>query len=235
MSGYLIGIDWGGTRLKFGAVGGDGSFLTRQTYDSREVSGTDETFKRLLSITEKMIKEIGRPPAGIGIGLTGPVDPDLGVVLLPGKIKDLQGYPIVPNMRCHLGVPVWAANDGIVSIYAEKHLGHARNKEWAVSLTIGTGIGSGVMLDRKILQDPHFMFGLQIGHLVIDSSDDQLCLTGARHRRDALLGDRPGIGRAQRLAAGHPFHVVGAILARSALDRLQDCRSRRRREGRPPV
>jgi glucokinase len=108
------------------------------------------------------------------------VDPDRGVVMLPGKIKGLEGYPIVPQLREQFGVPVWADNDGTVAMYAEKTFGLARGKQWAVVLTIGTGVGSGVMLDGHILRDPRCMFGTQLGHLSIDISHEQLCLTGAR-------------------------------------------------------
>ena len=86
----------------------------------------------------------------------------------------------------NLGRNAWAENDGAAAMYAEKHAGLARGKAWAAVLTIGTGVGSGVMLDRKILKDPHFMFGSQAGHLVMDFRDDQLCLTGARGTGEML-------------------------------------------------
>jgi glucokinase len=71
-------------------------------------------------------------------------------------------------------------------MYAEKYAGLARGRNWAVTLTIGTGVGSGVMLDGKILADPHLQFGTQAGHMVIDLSHDQLCLTGARGTGEML-------------------------------------------------
>jgi glucokinase len=99
-------------------------------------------------------------------------------------------------------VPVWADNDGRVAMYAEKHVGLARGVRWAALLTIGTGVGSGVMLDGMILRDPHLQFGTQAGHLVIDLSHDQLCLTGARGTGEMLcsatalvLATRSGLQR----------------------------------------
>lgn len=184
MNDYAIGIDWGGTRLKVGAVAADGSLIGRQIHEC--AGAVEETFNRLLEVVAALIEQVGRQPVGIGIGLSGAVNPDLGVVLLPGKIKGLEGYPVVPDLRRRFGLPVWATNDGLAAMYAEKYLGHAHSKEWAVSLTIGTGIGSGVLVGGRILSDPHFMFGTQVGHLVIDSSDDQLCLTGARGTAEML-------------------------------------------------
>ena len=114
------------------------------------------------------------------------MQPDLGVVLLPGKVRGLEKYPIVPRFRERFHLPVRAQNDGTLSIYAEKYAGQAKQVNWAVTLTLRTGVGSGVMLDGRILDDPRFMFGTQVGHLVINTANDQLCLTGARGTAEML-------------------------------------------------
>jgi glucokinase len=182
----FIGVDWGGTRIKIGAVRADGSFLGTQTLSTDVTADVGANIARLAQELESLIKISGAKLLGLGLGLTGPVDPDRGVVLLPGKIKGLEGFPIVPLLRERFAVPVWAENDGGMAMYAEKYFGHARGKKWAVVLTIGTGVGSGVMLDGRILKDAHFMFGSQAGHLIIDGSHDQLCLTGARGTGETL-------------------------------------------------
>jgi glucokinase len=186
MPPYYIGIDWGGTRCKLGAATADGTFLRQEMIDAVPVNDIGSAVALIGKRTTACIEAIGTRPSGIGLGLTGPVNPDLGVVLLPGKIRGLEGYPIVPRLRKEFGVPVWAENDGGVAMYAEKTFGLARGNKWAVALTIGTGVGSGVMVDGHILKDPHYMFGSQVGHLVIDASDDQLCLTGARGTGEML-------------------------------------------------
>ncbi len=186
MGEYFIGVDWGGTRIKIGAVSADGTFLRTRIFDTEVSEDIGAAVRNLTNEINGIVQEIGEKPLGLGLGLTGPVNPDRGVVLLPGKVKGLEGYPIVPELRQRFAIPVWAENDGGVAMYAEKHFGHARGKGWAVVLTIGTGIGSGVMLDGRILSDPHFMFGSQAGHLIIDGSHDQLCLTGARGTAEML-------------------------------------------------
>jgi glucokinase len=107
-------------------------------------------------------------------------------VFLPGKFKDIVGYPLVRNLRKRSGIPIVAENDGRISILAEKFYGQARNKKWVVCLTIGTGVGSGVMLDGLVLRDPHLQFGTQTGHLVLQSDGGRLCLTGARGTAETL-------------------------------------------------
>ena len=65
-----------------------------------------------------------------------------------------------------------------MAAYAAKHYGNAKDVDWAVVITLGTGIGSGVIINGQILVDPNFNFGIQMGHLVMDASNKQFCLTG---------------------------------------------------------
>ena len=180
MTPYRIGIDWGGTRIKFGAVDSKGTFLQRAVYDSPKGQEIDVVVAGIMQTTQELIDAVGHAPAGIGLGLTGPVDPDLGVVYLPGKVKGLENYPVVPKFAERFGVPVTADNDGNVALFAERYFGKARDTDWCTVITIGTGIGSGVIVDGRILRDPNFLFGIQLGHLVMKSGDEPLCLTGAR-------------------------------------------------------
>jgi glucokinase len=183
---YYLGIDWGGTRIKLGAVTPDGRLIAQDICKPPWHADIDEAVGGVLSRTEVFIQQMGRRPIGIGLGLTGPVNPELGVVLLPGKLKGLEKYPIVPRFAEQFKLPVRAENDGTLSIYAEKYAGQAKDVDWAVTVTIGTGIGSGVLLDGRIVRDPRFMFGTQLGHLVINTANDQLCLVGARGTAEML-------------------------------------------------
>jgi glucokinase len=85
-----------------------------------------------------------------------------------------------------VGVPVIADNDARVAMIAEKTYGLAKGREWAVVITIGTGVGSGVVLDGRILRDPHLQFGNQLSHMVLKSEGGRLCLTGARGTAEML-------------------------------------------------
>lgn len=180
MKDYTIGCDVGGTRIKVGSIDIDGKIHNKEEVNSQAHLGTSA----MLDVIKGLIKS--RLPTssedgtclGIGLGLTGPVDPNLGVVLLPGKFEGLEGFPIVPLLREEFDLPVYAENDGRLAAYAEKHYGLARGVDWAVIVTIGTGVGSGVIINGQILVDPHFNFGIQMGHLIMDMSNNQFCLTG---------------------------------------------------------
>ena len=211
---YYLGIDWGGTRIKLGAVTPDARFLAQDIFESPKNADIESVVDGLLTKTDAFIATLGHKPLGIGLGLTGPVDPDLGVVLLPGKVKGLEQYPIVPRFRERFSLPVRAENDGTLSVYAEKYAGKARDVDWAVTVTIGTGVGSGVMLDGRILNDPRFMFGTQLGHIVLNTADDRLCLTGARGTGEmSCSANALAIGVRRGIQRGLPSTLTERYLA----------------------
>src|SRR4026207_2025002 len=198
MTPYTIGFDVGGTRLKSGGVTRQGKLLAQGVASSGANLGPEVLLKSLITEVERISRSTKAKPHSIGLALPGGVHPNRGVVALPGKLDGLEGYPLVPKLQKAVGIPVIAENDGRVSILAEKYYGLARNKKWAVSLTLGTGVGSGVMLDGQILRDPHLPFGTHMGHIghqaggpplrcgpqgasvVIRAAGGRLCLTGAR-------------------------------------------------------
>ncbi|MEW5974849.1 MAG: ROK family protein [Acidobacteriota bacterium] len=182
---YVIGMDVGGTRLKSGAVSRGGRLLASGISPTGARQGPKALLESLKSEVERISARLGYAPVAVGLGFPGAVDPANGVVLLPGRLKGLEGYAIVPKLAKALRIPVVAENDGRISILAEKHYGLARDKKWVVTITLGTGVGSGVMLDGQILRDPHLQFGTQMSHIVIQVGG-RLCLTGARGTGEML-------------------------------------------------
>jgi glucokinase len=182
---YVIGFDVGGTRIKSGAVTLSGELQAAGVHPSGFSLAPEEILLAIKNDIERIAEAQGTAPQAIGLGFPGAVDPKRGVVLLPGKLK-LEGFPIVSELQEAIGVPVVAENDGRISILAEARYGLARGCRWAVTITLGTGVGSGVMLDGKILRDPHLQFGTQVSHLVQDANNGRLCITGARGTADTL-------------------------------------------------
>jgi glucokinase len=214
---YVIGFDVGGTRLKYAAVTQSGKALLKRITATGADRGPEHLVSAMADEVASCAGQLGRRPVAIAFGISGAVDPKVGVVLLPGKFKELEGYPLVKNLRKSLRIPVIAENDGRISILAEKYYGQARTKRWVVCLTIGTGVGSGVMLDGQILRDPHLQFGTQTGHLVIQSDGGKLCLTGARGTAETLCS-ATALAMAVRdgLQRGIPSVLTDEYLANAA-------------------
>ncbi len=186
MEPYVIGFDIGGTRVKSGAVDRAGTIRADGVRPSGYALGPEGLLDLLTDETARLAGAMGRPPAAIAFGTSGAVDPAVGVVFLPGKFKGLEGFPLVPRLAEATGCPVTADNDGRLSILAEMHYGKARGHRWAMTLTIGTGVGSGVLLDGRVLRDPHLQFGTQMSHIVQQAYGGRRCLTRARGTAEML-------------------------------------------------
>lgn len=177
----FIGLDIGGTRLKGGATDATGKVLARAVEPTVPGQSLRALEKQLDALITRLVAEAGPAfaLAGIGASITGPVDPNVGCVYLPGKIRGLDRHETVPFLRKRWRVPVTADNDGRLACYAEWKAGAGRGIDNLLVLTLGTGIGSGVVFDGRLLTDRHFQRGTQCGHLVIDVNGPR-CLTGAR-------------------------------------------------------
>jgi glucokinase len=183
---YVVGLDVGGTRLKSGAVSRTGKLLASGIAPTDAHKGAAAMLRCLRAEVDRLANQLGARPRAVGVGLPGAVDPARGIVLLAGRLRGLEGFPLVPRLARAVDAPVVAENDGRLSMVAEAHHGLARRKKWAVSITLGTGVGSGVLLDGRILRDPHRQFGTQLSHIVLDVSHRRLCLTGARGTAEML-------------------------------------------------
>lgn len=183
----FLGLDIGGTRLKGGAIGDTGKVLARAVEPTAPGQSLRAFERQLDALVTRLLAEAdpGYALSGIGASITGPVDPDVGCVYLPGKIRGLDRHQTVPFLRKRWRVPVTADNDGRLACYAEWKAGAGRGIDNLLVLTLGTGIGSGVVLDGRLLTDRHFQRGTQCGHFVIDVNGPR-CLTGARGTGESL-------------------------------------------------
>lgn len=228
---YVLGFDVGGTRLKAGAVTPKGKILAEQIIPTGAQEGPDALLKSLLGLARALEGSLGYPALAVGLGLPGAIRPDQGIVLLPGRLKGLEGFPLVPRLQRALHVPVIADNDARLAMIAEKEFGLARGKKWAITITIGTGVGSGVLLDGRILRDPHLQFGTQASHMVLQAGG-RLCLTGARGTAEMLCSAtalaqqvRDGLARGipSVLSERHPASVDFAAVMEGAARRDRLC------------
>ncbi len=169
-TGYAVGIDIGGTSIKAALVSRAGK-VTAPIAVPTEASGGREVIAR--SLLEAATRTLGTARAqgltlrGVGIASAGAIDAARGTVFaatdnLPGWAGfDLRGF-----MRQHTLLPVFVENDAHAAALAELHFGAAHALAHFVALTIGTGIGGGLVLDRKLQRGKHG-FAATVGHQTI--------------------------------------------------------------------
>src|SRR5580692_13200515 len=174
----MIGaVDIGGTKIAVGMVDDQGTVLakTQTPTDPERYSVSVEEVTRML---REMAREAGAEISGIGIGSTGPVDPIRGefgdVDFLPGW----RGKNLVRDLEQRFGVRAALENDGDAAALAEAGWGAGRNRTRLIYITVGTGIGGGIILDGKLYRGVDGAHP-EVGHQVLDPSGPQ-CSCGFR-------------------------------------------------------
>jgi glucokinase len=188
MTDLYLAWDVGGTRIKSGIVDGDGRVMARRVDPTEGHRGADVLIDRLVAVGRELLDEVpmGRDVRGAGIAFTGVIDPDAGrVLMLNGKIPDINGVDVGPRISAALDVPCWVDNDTRVYTIGEWQYGAGRGVDNVVCMTLGTGIGSGVISRGEVVRTDGMIGGLLGGHFTVDC-DGPLCSCGNRGCLEAV-------------------------------------------------
>lgn len=167
---YIVGIDLGGTNIVAGTVAQDGSeILGVVSEPTRPAGGPEAVVERIIHLARaSMARAAGRDIAGVGIGSPGPLDTRRGVVLLTPNLGWVN-MPLRDRVAAGLDLPATLDNDANCAVLGEWWRGAARGAAHVVGLTIGTGIGGGIVLNGEIYHGASDIAG-EIGHMTIDST-----------------------------------------------------------------
>ena len=173
----ILGIDIGGTRIKAGLVGEDGSLLKSAAVPTPPAL---PAFARALCSLVRDCLD-GVSVKAVGIGCKGIVNPSNTTVdVLPGTLHYLEGRSLAELIQPALGgeIPVFADNDARVALAGEVAWGAARGRANVVMVTLGTGVGGAVLSEGRILRGAAGVAG-HIGHVIVDPRGP-LCICGSR-------------------------------------------------------
>jgi len=177
---YCFGVDIGGTTVKLGLFTEDGSILEKWEIPSRtENHGvnvpTDIADAILSKLSERGIDKAD--VLGVGLGVPGPITPD-GTVMKCANLKwDI--FNVNEKMSSLTGLKCIAANDANVAALGELWKGGAQGCRNIVFITLGTGVGGGIVIDGKVVHGIHGGGG-EIGHIVVNPDETDLCGCGCR-------------------------------------------------------
>ena len=178
---FVLGIDIGGTNLVVGCVSEDGGTLhALGSEPTHAEAGSSDVVDRIVTLAQRCIAETrrARPGAeilGVGVGAPGPLDTRSGVVLLTPNLGWVN-LPLRQIIRDRLGLPAELDNDANCAVLGEWWVGAARGCRHAIGITIGTGIGGGIILDGRLYHGASDVAG-EIGHATIDT-EGRRCTCG---------------------------------------------------------
>ncbi|WP_323954842.1 ROK family protein [Aeromonas hydrophila] len=182
MSNRLLdwGIDLGGTKCECVVLEGD-EVLLRHRIPTERAGGYDHMIGQIAKLVAECADKIGQRPTLIGMGTPGARDPQTGL-MKNCNTTELNGKPFKEDLERRLGVPVLIANDANCFALAETHLGavrqHHPSARVVFGIIVGTGVGSGIVINGRILNGHHGIAG-EWGHNVL-SPDGPECYCGKR-------------------------------------------------------
>lgn len=165
---YSIGIDLGGTNIAAGIVGENLNIIAKGSVPTRLPRSAEEIIGDMAGLVLKLMKDQSiskNDVRWVGIGTPGTANCDSGIIEYSNNL-DFDNVPMVKMMESRLGMKVFIENDANAAAFGEYKAGAAKGADSAVVITLGTGIGGGVIIGGRILHGFNFA-GAELGHTVI--------------------------------------------------------------------
>ncbi len=182
----FVGVDVGGTKILAALVKANGKIVARRRGSTPRNTTSDEIVSAIVQLIELLLadkKLSAKDVKAIGLGVPGVVDADEGRVVLTPNMN-LSEVDLAKQIKAQFRVPVAVGNDVNLGTLGEKWLGAARLADSAVGIFVGTGIGSGIILNGKLLRGSREAAG-EIGHITMQFGGPK-CGCGARGCLEAL-------------------------------------------------
>ncbi len=170
---YLLGLDLGGTNVRAAVTDREGKLLGSGRAPSLATEGVENTVSQIVHAARTAIQSAGvkkEEVAGLGMGVPGVIEPKSGVVVWAPNFYDrgeqYRNVSLAEPVQTQSGLPVFMGNDANVAALGEFRFGAGRSVRTMVMLTLGTGIGGGIILDGKLWTGATGGAG-EIGHIII--------------------------------------------------------------------
>ncbi|MBO5411782.1 MAG: ROK family protein [Clostridia bacterium] len=200
---YYIGIDLGGTFIKGGVVDDTGAILFQDKVPTETEKGGEVVVQNIAGLVESLLTKSGLSKSefvGVGMGVPGMIDSKTGCVVYSNNLKWKDFY-IAEKLTALTGLPTKIANDANVAVLGEAKFGAAKGQETVVMLTLGTGVGGGVVIDGKMFEG-NKSAGAELGHMVIVANGEQ-CTCGRKGCLEAYSSATALIRETRRAMEAH--------------------------------
>ena len=167
MTDYTIGLDLGGTNLRAAAIDQAGTMIDRVAGRTNLSEGREAVVADMVRVIRTLRDRLGRTTlAGIGVVVPGFINLDEGIIVNSNNLSTLEGFPIRDRLEESLETPVLLENDANAAALGEKWMGAGQGVDDLVLLTLGTGIGGGIISGGKVLHGFMGMAG-ELGHITV--------------------------------------------------------------------
>ena len=218
-----LGIDIGGTSIKGASINNRGEILDRFALDVDKNKSPEATLGELADIINEFVKthKYNEPISGIGVGVPGIADFDTGVVISSPNLPTWNGFNLSEFLQKKTNLPVILNNDANVAALGECVFGAGKKYQNMILLTLGTGVGGGVIINKTIY-DGNEHRGAELGHMVIEVNGRE-CGCGRKGCFEAYASATALVKQTKLAMEKHPdsmLHEVaselGGVSARNA-------------------
>lgn len=225
---YYIGVDLGGTNIAVGIVTEQGAIKAKKSIKTGANRPFEDIFRdmadcimTLLSEQKVSLDEI----KSIGIGTPGSVNTEKGVLVYANNFKYGHNVPMRELLQKYIDKPVYLGNDANVAALGEVVSGAAKGVKNAVMITLGTGVGGGIVIDGKIYEGQHSA-GAELGHMMLIHDGEQ-CSCGRKGCWEAYASATALIRQTKRAMLEHPESIMNqmatqdTVSGRTAFDAMR--------------
>ena len=209
----ILGIDVGGTNIKFGVTDDELNIVNRLTLPTNAHLGIDSVVNTIISGAKQLMD--ATPYEKIGLGTPGGIDYERGLLISSANIP-YDNTPIVKILGEAIGVPVFIGNDANCATIAEACAGHGKSYKSFVMLTIGTGIGGGIVINGEPYLGATKSAG-EFGHVSI-KLDGEICRCGIRGCFESYASVSALVKMAECAAKAHESSLLAEKIAECGLN-----------------
>ncbi len=163
----VIAADLGGTLIKMAAVGSDGEMASRIERPTPQSETDDAIVDTLAAMYGELLQAAGPTHRGIAVAAASIIDPENGIMTHSPNIPALNDSHLPRKLSEMIDAPVVLENDATAAAIGESWVGAAKGFANSITLTLGTGVGGGIIIDGKVLRGPDGTAG-EIGHSVVE-------------------------------------------------------------------
>ena len=218
---FYAGIDLGGTNIKAALLDDLGRIVEFHTEPTHAVRGPEDAAARMCRAVHTLAGRAGiatTDVARVGLGSPGPLDIPAGTIVRAGNLPGWDDFPLRDRVAAHAGCEVTFANDANAAGYGEYSVGSARGSSSLVLLTLGTGVGGGIIIGDLNVEGAH-SHGSECGHIIVDPAPTaRVCPCGQPGHLEAYTSATSLKAlAAEALAAGGTGSLAAAVAAGEVL------------------
>jgi glucokinase len=206
---FVLGIDLGGTKILSLCLDEALRAAGRDLRPTDADQGPAAVIERL--VASALAAAGDKPIVCAGVSTPGPCDLERGIVTTPPNLPGWRNVPLARRLQKRLGVPTWIENDANAAAVAEHRLGAGRGAKHMLLVTVGTGIGGGLILDGRLYRGASGAAG-EVGHMQLDPAG-RVCGCGRRGCLEALASGLALTADAAEIVAAEPQGILARIAA----------------------